>query len=192
MPIAIRMPPAGAASMSPRPRKGGGLVILLAVPLLLTLPGPPPAAACDWWLCPGPAHAGRTGPRAYAGRSPRYARRPGGAAWAYGYTSPARAQGYAYAPWSSTAIPPRPWYGRTALPVPNANAIGLTAPVATAEGLLEAGLPLSGPSLFGPDPPPPGWAYGYGGYGYGYTAPPSYRTPPADTPSWWVEPRRRR
>jgi hypothetical protein len=90
-------------------------------------------------------------------------------------------------------MPPSGWYAGTALAVPNANAVGLTAPIATAEGLLEAGLPPPGPSLFGPDPlPPPGWGYGYGAPAYGYGPSRAYRLPPADTPSWWVEPRRRR
>lgn len=160
---------------------------LLALPMSLLVLAAQQAAACERWRCPEGAYGYRAAPGAHA-RSDRHARRPPRPSWTYGYTSPARARGYAYAPWSSTSIPPRRWYARTALPVPNANAVGLTAPYATIEGLLESSLPPSGPSLFGPDPPPRAW----GGSAYGYVAAPTYRTPPTDTPSWWVEPRRRR
>jgi hypothetical protein len=72
-------------------------------------------------------------------------------------------------------------------------------PVTSQQGLLEGGLPAKGPSLFGPNPPSPpatSWGYYYSASpnGYYYTTPyytPSYGAPP-DTPSWWVEPRRRR
>jgi hypothetical protein len=205
VPIAILKPPpqgiAGARPPSGRHpwNRFVRVVGLLALPTPLLLIAAEPAAACERWRCPedgfeGGGYAYRAAPRTDgAARSYRYGRRSVRPSWVYGYTSPARARGYAYAPWSSTAIPPRPWYGRTALQVPNANAVGLTAPYATFQGLLESSLPPSGPSLFGPDPPPAWGYYGAPAYGYyGYSAAPTYRTPPSDSPSWWAEPRRRR
>jgi hypothetical protein len=191
----------------------GGLSIALA---LLAVDAPL-AWACDWRVCgnarysyrPAPPVCGCRSPaRAYRYGSPAWGYGYGGAAWAYGYgyTSPARAYGYPYAAWSSTSIPPSRSYLNTATLVPNAGAIGLTAPVTSGQGLLESGLPPRGPSLFGPSPPPSGYYYGpygapsYGYYrarSYGYRAGSSYGyrpydVPPADTPSWWAEPRRRR
>jgi hypothetical protein len=171
--------------------------------------GAPQASACDWWWgCSDRPYAERPAPRWYGYRSqwrgygygrPWRGYGYGGAAWAYGYTSPERFYGDPYAAWPSTSIPQREWYVRTAPPVPNANAVGLTTPVTSQQGLFEGGLPAKGPSLFGPNPPPPpatSWGYYYSASpnGYYYTTPyytPSYGAPP-DTPSWWVEPRRRR
>jgi hypothetical protein len=175
----------------------GSGCIALAV---LTLDAAPTRACGWWWLCDGP-YTDRPPSRAYSyrGRSSPY--RYGRPGWAYGYTSPDRVYGgSAYAAWPSTSIPQTSSYLNTATPVPNAGAIGLTIPVTSAEGLREGGLPPGGPSLFGPDPPPSTWAYagyygapayGYGN-GYGYGPARSYGGPPPDTPSWWVEPRRRR
>lgn len=92
---------------------------------------------------------------------------------AYGYRSPSR------------------WHLRTALPGVDANTVGLTPPVYGGQGLLMGALPARGPTLFGPQPPSVAeWGY-YGTPAYGYYAP-SYGRPPRETPSWWVEPRRRR
>jgi hypothetical protein len=182
----------------------GGLGMALA---LLAFDAPQ-AWACGWWTCGDGRYAYRPTPRAHGYKSPARAyryRSPWGygyrgGAWAYGYTSPARLYGYPYAAWPSTSIPPTRSYLNTATPVPNADAVGLTIPVTSRAGLLEGGLPARGPSLFGPDPPPT-WGYAYGGPAYGYyggasygyraTRPYAYGGPPADTPSWWVEPRRR-
>jgi hypothetical protein len=155
--------------------------------------------ACGWWwTCADGPRAYRPPPPGYGYRGPARAYRYRNVAWAYGYTSPARVYGDAYAAWPSTSIPLTRSYLNAATRVPNAGAVGLTVPITTAEGLREGGLPPAGPSLFGPDPPP-SWGYGYyGGRSYGsYYGPPPYgyraaRMPPADTPSWWVEPRRRR
>jgi hypothetical protein len=188
----------------------GGLSIAVAV---LAFKAPQASACSWWWACDGPPYADRPPPPAYGYRSParayRYrgapwAYRYRGAPWAYGYTSPERFYGYPYAAWPSTSIPPTRSYLNTATPVPNADAIGLTVPITSAEGLREGGLPLRGPSLFGPQQPPV-WGYGYGAPAYGYngyygaasygyraTRPYSYGGPPPDSPSWWVEPRRRR
>jgi hypothetical protein len=182
-----------ARSPALRPRR----CALLAAAGVLAL-GAPPASACDWWWACGDQPfasrqppAGAYGYRPSAGRNG--SRRP---AWAYGYSNPARAYGYAYAAWPSTSIPQSRWYLGTALQVPNANAVGLTAPISSSLGLAEGGLPARGPSLFGPNPPPAavGWGYYYGAppNGYYYAPPSAYRGPPADTPSWWVEPPRRR
>jgi hypothetical protein len=160
--------------------------------------GAPPASACDWWwACGDRPYASRQPPAgAYGYRHPAWANRRGRPAWAYGYSNPARAYGYAYAAWPSTSIPQSRWYLGTALQVPNANAVGLTAPISSSLGLAEGGLPARGPSLFGPNPPPDttARAYYYGAppYGYYYAPLSSYGAPPADTPSWWVEPRVRR
>lgn len=176
--------------------------------------GAPQASACDWWRCSERPHAYRPAPHGYGSRSlgrgcgyspcrsygsHAYGYGPGSAAWAYGYTSLERAYGEPYAAWSSTSIPQYEWYEQTALPVPNANALGLFVPVTTQQNLLSGGLPARGPSLFGPNPPPPSptsWGYYYSASpnGYYYTTPyytPAFGAPP-DTPSWWVEPRRRR
>jgi hypothetical protein len=188
----------------------GGLGIALA----LVAVDAPQTWACDWRVCGNarysyrpaqPVCGCRSPARAYRYGRPAWGYGYGGAAWAYGYTSPARAYGYPYAAWSSTSIPPSRSYLNTATLVPNAGAIGLTAPVSSGQGLLESGLPPRGPSLFGPSPPPSAYYYGpygtpYGYYrarSYGYRAGPSYAyrpydVPPADTPSWWAEPRRRR
>ena len=188
----------------------GGVGIALA---LLAFHAPP-ASACGWWTCADGRYADRPAPpgfgyrraaRTYRYRSAPRAYRYGGTWWGYGYTSPARFYGYPYAAWPSTSIPPTRAYLNTATPLPNAGAIGLTIPITSAEGLREGGLPGRGPSLFGPDPSPAwgyygyryygGPAYGYYGdpsYGYRATRPYSYGGPPADTPSWWAEPRRRR
>jgi hypothetical protein len=194
VPFPSLTPSAGSARLSSAPSKRRNALPAIHLAILLSLLplGAPDAAACDWWRCPESTYASRPTARTHPARSYPYARRSDRPAWSYGYTSPARARGYAYAPWPSTSMPSSGWYTETAMPVPNANAVGLTAPIATAEGLLEAGLPPSGPSLFGPDPPPPTWGYYYGSPAYGYTAARRYRSPPADTPSWWVEPRRRR
>jgi hypothetical protein len=140
----------------------------------------PQASACGWlWPC---------GDRPYA----TYRYGPP----AYGYTSPARGYRYPYAAWPSTAIPPSQWYLGTALPGASTDSVGLKIPITSQQGLLEAGLPAKGPSLFGPNPAPPGWSYYNGGYygtpQYGYYAFPSPVTPPRETASWWLEPRRRR
>jgi len=198
-------------------RPAGGLLgtpwtwrVGLGIALALLAFDAPQAWACGWWTCGDgryayrpapPAYGYRTPGRSYRYRSPAWAYRYNGAPWAYGYTSPARWYGYPYAAWSSTSIPSTRSYLNTATPVPNADAIGLTAPITSGQGLLEAGLPPRGPSLFGPSPPP-AWGYAYGGPAYGYygapsygyraTRPYSYGGPPPDTPSWWAEPRRRR
>jgi hypothetical protein len=175
----------------------GGLIVALA---LLALDAPQ-SWARERACCGDRPHAYRPAPATRGYRSPTRGYRHRDAPWSYGYTSPARVYGDPYAAWPSTSIPPTRSYLNTATPVPNAGAIGLTMPVTSAQGLLEGGLPPNGPSLFGPDPPP--WGYANGGYGapaYGYSGAPSYgyRTvrpygaPPADTPSWWLEPRRRR
>lgn len=173
----------------------GAVGIALAV---LTLDAPPTRACGWWWLCDGP-YADRPPPRGYGYRSGPSPYRNGRAGWAYGYTSPDRVYGgNAYAAWPSTSIPETRSYLNTATPVPNAGAIGLTIPITSAEGLREGGLPPRGPSLFGPDPPPSTWGYGgyysyyYGAPAYGYGPARAYRGPPPDSPSWWVEPRRRR
>ena len=158
--------------------------------------GAPQAAACGWlWACAERPYAYRASPHADRYRSPpRRAYRHGGRWWAYGYTSPARAYGDAYAAWPSTSIPPSRWYARTALPGARTDAVGLRAPTTSAEGILRSGMPARGPTLFGPPAPVSGYAYGnyYGAPAYGYSSAPAYATPPRDTPSWWVEPRRRR
>jgi hypothetical protein len=178
-----------------------------SIALALLVAGAAQASACSWWwTCDGRPYAYRPTPNGYGyngqRRPPRaygyYGYR--GQAWAYGYSSPARARGDAYAAWPSTSIPPSRWYLATAPRVPNANAVGLTAPVATAAGLLEGGMPARGPSLFGPNPPPAAVGYYYGApSGYYYRAPspyyrsptPSYYAPPPDTASWWATGRRR-
>jgi hypothetical protein len=167
----------------------------LALPAL----GVPRAEACGllWACAERQPFADRGAPRAYGYRSrPRAYRHRG--AWWYGYTSPARAYGDPYAAWPSTAIPPTRWYLGTALPAASTNTVGLTSPVASAYGLSHGGMPARGPTLFGPNSAPTGgWGYYYGGYyygapAYGYYAAPSRWAPPRETPSWWVEPRRRR
>jgi hypothetical protein len=170
----------------------------LGIALALLVLDVPQSWACGWWWTCGERQAYRPPPPGYGYRSPARPYNYRNAAWSYGYTSPARLYGYPYAAWPSTSIPTTRSYLNTATPVPNAAAVGLTVPITTAEGLREGGLPPRGPSLFGPDPPP-AWAYGYYGgpsYGYYYSAPTygyrAARMPPADTPSWWAEPRRRR
>jgi hypothetical protein len=187
-----------------------------SIALAIVAGSAPQSWACEWRPCGNGPYSYRPAPRVHGYASPVRAHRYRGpnwvygyrnAAWAYGYTSPARVYGYAYSAWPSTSIPPSRSYLNTATPVPNAGAVGLTAPVTSGQGLLESGLPPNGPSLFGPSPPP-SWGYYYGPYGmpsYGYHRVPysgyragrlygyrSYEAPPADTPSWWAEPRRRR
>jgi hypothetical protein len=144
--------------------------------------GAPEAAACGWlWPCADRPQASRAygdAPRAYAYRRraarARHYRR---AAPTYVYTSRARAYGYAYAGRAG-------WDLGTALPAANTNAVGLTPPVYGGQGLLMGALPARGPTLFGPQPAPAAaWGYYYAAPRYG---------PPPETPSWWVEPRRRR
>jgi hypothetical protein len=107
--------------------------------------------------------------RPQASRAYRHAPR------AYGYRGAARARTYRRE---------SRWYLGTALPGASTNAVGLTPPVYGGHGLLMGALPAGGPTLFGPQPAPaPAWGY--------YYAAPSYG-PPRETPSWWVEPRRRR
>lgn len=176
----------------------------LGLALAAAVLGAPPASACDWWLlCDGWAQVGPPEPRSWGYRSaPRW--HGNGYRQRYGYRAPPRRYGYygapawaygdPYAAWPSTAIPPTPWYLDTALPGANTPAIGLTAPVSSADGLLKGGLPARGPSLFGPDPVPAGnaWGYYYNAPPNGYYSAPSYWSPPSETPSWWLEPRRRR
>jgi hypothetical protein len=129
------------------------------------------AWACGWWACDEGRHGYRQPPLTY------------------GYRSPPRAYGYIYAARPSTAIRPSRAYLASAPPLPVAGSVGLTAPIATAQGLLEAGLPGRGPTLFGPGPPAPGYysGYFYGSPGYYYS---DYSRPPP--PTAWVERRRRR
>jgi hypothetical protein len=156
----------------------------IAAAFVLTMAEAPQARACNWWwACADRPSVARATPRAHAYRPWAY----GGAGWAYGYSNPARFYD-PYAAWPSTSIPQSRWYTSTALQVPNAAAVGLTAPISSGPGLLESALPARGPSLFGPPPPP---SY-YGSPSYGYLTAPSYAPPPSDTPSWWLEPRRRR
>jgi hypothetical protein len=184
----------------------GGAIGLGIAALAALGPGVPQALACGWWECSNapPAYLppGETyGFRPWAwGYRPAY--RAGRRGRAYGYVAPVPDYGddyyNLYAAWPSTFIPPSRWYLRTAPRVPNASVSGLSAPIASAQGLTQGGLPARGPSLFGPGPAPPAWGYSYGapayGYGpaYGYNGAPSYNGPPPDTASWWVEPRRRR
>jgi hypothetical protein len=125
-------------------------------------------------------------PGHYGYLSPRRARRYRGA-WAYRYLD---ASGYGYAPWSATVRRGRQWQLPTALSAGRTDTIGLTAPRTSAQGLMYSALPAEGPTLFGPSPPP-GYYYGgyYGSAAYGYVSPGG---PPVETPSWWLEPRRRR
>ena len=113
----------------------------LGIVLALLLLGCTEAAACGWWDC---------GNRAYGYRQPTRA---------YGYRSTTRVYGYIYAARPSTSIRPSRWYLRTAIPVPDAGAVGLTAPIATADGLMEGGLPGKGPTLFGPSATTQGYYY---------------------------------
>ena len=136
--------------------------------------GAPQAWACGWWVCDEGRHGYRQPPRAY------------------GYRSPPRAWGYIYAARPSTSIPPSRAYLANVPPLPDAGSVGLTAPIATAEGLLQGGLPGRGPTLFGPGPAAAGYAYGPGYYySNGYFVPRNdYSRPPP--PTAWVERRRRR
>jgi hypothetical protein len=161
----------------------------------------PPASACEWWWedCGEGTYIDQPPPRGYGYRG-RPAYRHRGASRTYGYAGPAWGYRDPYEVLPSTALPDGGWYPTTAARVPNANTVGLTAPIATRRGLMEGGMPAKGPSLFGPNPPPAlGYYYsGYGGPAYGYNPPPygaplyGSIAPPPDTPSWWVEPRRRR
>jgi hypothetical protein len=148
--------------------------------------GAPEATACGWlWACADRPQAGRAyrdAPRAYWYRGPTRALSYRRGTRTYGYTSRARARFYPYAAWPS--IRPGGWYLGTALPGASTHSVGLTPPVYGGQGLLMGALPAGGPTLFGPQPAPAAW-------GYYYTAP-SYYGPPPETPSWWVEPRRRR
>jgi hypothetical protein len=170
--------------------------------------GAPQATACGLlWACADRPQAYRSGPRAHGYRAGNGYRSParayrngygyGRGGWVYGYTSPARAHGYPYAAWSSTSIPSSRWYLRSALPGGNTETVGLTPPSDySGGGQLQGAWPARGPTLFGPNPPPAATGYYYGAYygdpAYGYVAFPSRNTPPQQTPSWWVEPRRRR
>jgi hypothetical protein len=139
----------------------------------------PDAAACGWlWACadrPSTPYGYRGAPRDH-----RY--------------GDARPSGYGYRP--SRRLSSSRWYLGTALPAGRTDTVGLMPPITSAQGMLYSALPARGPSLFGPDPAPPGWGYAYGSYygapAYGYYAVPSRSVPPRDTPSWWIEPRRRR
>jgi hypothetical protein len=160
--------------------------------LLLGL-GAPSASACGWlWPCAERPHASRAyryAPEPYTSRPRPHRYR--GAAWryGYGYTEPPRAYhayGYPYSAWSSPSVPPL----RSALPGGDTNAVGLTPSVYGLQGLQMGALPARGPTLFGPQAAPAaGWGNYYGAPAYGYA--PSNGGPPG-TPSWWVEPRRRR
>jgi hypothetical protein len=135
----------------------------LGIALACLMLGAPQAWACGWWSCDEGRHGYRQPPRAY------------------GYRSPARAYRYGY-----TSVRTRRSYRLSGPPLPVAGAVGLTAPVATAEGLLEAGLPGRGPTLFGPSAAPPGYSYVPGYY---YAPRYDYSRPPP--PTAWVERRRR-
>jgi hypothetical protein len=220
--------PHGAWLAAPTSRRRCAAV---GVALGLVAAGAAPASACDWLSpCAGPAYGYRSSGYVYGSPawSYRYAsptsryraygyrngyRRYGYASWYgspwYGYddTTPGWAYGYVYATRPSATLPPSEWYVDSALMVPNSASVGLTAPISSAPGLLESGLPARGPSLFGPSPPPPAWGYRYGHYyrppslygypsygyrpAYSYYVPSAY-TPPRETASWWLEPRRRR
>jgi hypothetical protein len=164
-------------------------LILAAAALagLGALLGAPPAAACGWlWPC-ADRSAYRDAPsaayRGCPGRRRAYGCRDSG--------------GYGYAPWYGTSRA-RVWQPRSALPAESTREVGLTPPITSAQGLLYGGMPAYGPTLFGPSPPPPGYGYSYRGGYYGYPAYGYYGYdaprggPPPETPSWWVEPRRRR
>src|SRR5262245_2225766 len=81
----------------------------LSIGLALLALDAPQTWACGGWTCGDGRYAYRPAPGAYGYGRPRVQsyRRP---AWAYGYTSPARVYGYAYAPWPSIAMPPARWY----------------------------------------------------------------------------------
>jgi hypothetical protein len=156
--------------------------------LVLLGTGAPDAAACGWlWACTDRPQAGRAcrdDPRAYGHRGVARPRSHRGAARTCGHTSRARGRGYAYAGRAGTSIPPSRWYLGTALPGASTHAVGLTPPVYGGQGLLMGALPAGGPTLFGPQPAPAAaWGYYYAAPAYG---------PPRETPSWWVEQRRRR
>lgn len=141
--------------------------------------GTPDAAACGWlWAC-----APRAAPQAYYGYRPARGHLYRGTR---GYRN-----GYGY-----TSTPASWWYLGTALPAARTDTVGLTPSVTTAQGLLHGALPARGPTLFGPGAAPVDWGNAYGSYygdpAYGYNPFPSRSVPPRDTPSWWVEPRRRR
>jgi hypothetical protein len=165
-------------------RRGG----LGAVALAFLVLGAPHAEACSWWFW-GDVEC-RRAPRAHGYRSPPPAYRYGSPAWAYGDV---------YAGVPSTALPQSRWYLMTAPQVPEANTVGLTIPITSAQGLMQGGMPARGPSLFGPNPPPaPPASIYYSGYYYSspssrrYYRAPWSNAPPPETPSWWLEPRRRR
>jgi hypothetical protein len=157
----------------------------LALGLLL---GRPQAWACGWWEW-GCKEGG------YGYRQPARARRYDGYGYS-GFRRAPRARGYYFnypAGLPSTYLRRNPVSGPA---LPDAGSGGLTAPYATADGLLETGLPARGPTLFGPPAPPPG-SYGYNptlGYysGYAYYGPSGFYTysgPPP--PTAWLERRRR-
>jgi hypothetical protein len=145
----------------------------LGIALACLMLGAPQAWACGWWACDEARHGYRQPPRAY------------------GYRPQTRAYGYIYAARPSTAIRRGRGYVASGPPLPDAGAVGLTAPIATAEGLLQGGLPGRGPTLFGPSPTAAGYAYGPGYYySNGYFVPRyDYSRPPP--PTAWVERRRR-
>jgi hypothetical protein len=165
-----------------RTRNGATLALALAC---LTLGGPQ-AWACNWLGCDD----GRSGYRQPA------------RAWRYnGYRAPPRAYGYYgfnyYTGLPSVYIRRSPRFPVSGPTLPDAGSTGLTAPVATAKGLMESGLPARGPTLLGPPAPPAGY-YGYNpvlghysGYSsYGYSGYYTYSGPPP--PTAWLERRRRR
>jgi hypothetical protein len=154
----------------------------LGIALACLVVGAPQAWACGgWW----PFDEARYGCRQPARGYTR----------GYGYRGWPRGHGDNYAAVPSTAIPPSRAYLATTPPLPDAGSGGLTAPIATTQGILESGIPGPGPSLFGPSPP--AYGYYYSGYyyrapGYYYSAPGYYdygysRPPP---PTAWLEKRR--
>ncbi len=183
-----------------RQGSGAGLWAGLGIATLALLAlGAPRASACGLlWACSGEraytAHRPAHRVRAYRPRYrllPRSSYRHRHPAWGYGYANPARGYGDAYAPWPSTSMPQARWYLRTALPVPNAETMGLSAPAPTSrEFVLKSAMPSRGPTLLGPRRASTAGYYYYGAPAYGYAR--AYGSPPPDTPSWWIEPRRRR
>lgn len=156
---------------------GSGVAALALLGLAAPL-GATEAAACGWlWPCADRPHVGRAyrdGPRAYGYGSRMWAPRYRGVARGYAYTGRS---------WTSGR-----WYLGTALPATGTGPVGLTALVVR-DGQVWGGMPAEGPTLFGPQPAS-AWGYAYGPPAYGYRAARSYG-PPRETPSWWVEPRRR-
>ena len=157
----------------------------LGVALACLVLGAPQASACSWWGCNEGRHGYRQPARAWRYNGYRY----------NGYRRAPRVYGYYwYAGLPSTYLRRYPVSGPT---LPDAGSAGLTAPIATFDGILGGGVPGPGPTLFGPPAPPQGY-YGYNpvlGYysGYSYYGPPgsyTYSGPPP--PTAWLERRRRR